>query len=109
SGDIKNGSAYLSGPLIADKLGLQLAVNKQERNEDHYVGGFRGTERESLNSRLTYAINDDHDVQVEANFVQQESTTSVGETVAPAQGAADSFSRNYRNVYSLTHNGRYSD
>jgi len=109
SGDIKNGSVYLAGPLIADKLGLQLAVNKQERNEDRYIGGFRGTERESLNSRLTYAINDDHDVQVEANFVQQESTTSVGKTVAPAQGAADSFSRNYRNVYSVTHNGRYND
>ncbi|RKW98718.1 hypothetical protein D9B85_13385, partial [Corynebacterium diphtheriae] len=51
----KNGSVYLAGPLIADKLGLQLAVNKQERNEDRYVGGFRSTERESLNSRLTYA------------------------------------------------------
>ena len=109
SGDIKNASAYVAGPLIADKLGLQLAVSKQERKEDHYVGGFRGTERENVNSRLTYAINNDHDVQVEANFTQQDSTTSVGKTVAPSASAADSKGRNYRSVYALTHNGRYSD
>ena len=48
AGDIKNGSVYLAGPLIPNKLGLQLNVNKQEREEDQYVGGFRGNERESL-------------------------------------------------------------
>ncbi|MDM1269263.1 TonB-dependent receptor [Acinetobacter indicus] len=109
AGDIQNGSVYLAGPLLENKLGLQLSLNKQKREEDAYVGGFRGAERESLNSRLSYILNDNHDLQLEANFVQQESETTVGKTVAPANNAADSSSRNYRHVYALTHHGRYSD
>ena len=109
AGDIQNGSVYLAGPLLENKLGLQLSLNKQKREEDAYVGGFRGTERESLNSRLSYILNDNHDLQLEANFVQQESETTVGKTVALANNAADSSSRNYRHVYALTHHGRYSD
>ncbi|MCU4491517.1 TonB-dependent receptor [Acinetobacter guillouiae] len=109
SGDIKNGSVYLSGPLIANKLGLQLGVNKQKRDEDSYEGGFRGVERESLNTRFTYLVNDQHDLQLDANFVKQDAESTVGKTVAPAANAADSFSRNYRSVYSLTHNGKYND
>ncbi|OUY09320.1 hypothetical protein CAP42_12105 [Acinetobacter indicus] len=109
AGDIQNGSVYLAGPLLENKLGLQLSLNKQKREEDAYVGGFRGTERESLNSRLSYILNDKHDLQLEANFVQQESETTVGKTVALANNAADSSSRNYRHVYALTHHGRYSD
>jgi len=109
AGDIQNGSIYLAGPLLENKLGLQLSLNKQKREEDAYVGGFRGTERESLNSRLSYILNDKHDLQLEANFVQQESETTVGKTVALANNAADSSSRNYRHVYALTHHGRYSD
>lgn len=113
SGDIKEGSVYLAGPLIENKLGLQLAVNKQERDEDKYVSGFRGTERESLNSRLTYVLNDQHDLEFEANFVKQEGESTVGNTIAVAdpgkKQSPDSFSRNYRDVYSVTHNGQYSD
>lgn len=109
AGDIQNGSVYLAGPLLENKLGLQLSLNKQKREEDAYVGGFRGTERESLNSRLSYILNDKHDLQLEANFVQQESETTVGKTVALANNAADSSSRNYCHVYALTHHGRYSD
>ena len=109
AGDIKNGSIYIAGPLIPNKLGLQLNVNKQERDEDQYVGGFRSNERESLNTRLTYLINDDHDLALDANFVKQESESTVGKTVEAVANAADSYSRNYRDVYSITHTGRYTD
>lgn len=107
SGDIKNGSAYLAGPLISNKLGMQLGVNKSKREEDNYVGGFRGTDVESLNSRLTYLINDDHDLEFEANFMKQESESTAGKTILST--GADSYGRNYRQVYGLTHNGHYGD
>ncbi|MEG1709661.1 MAG: TonB-dependent receptor, partial [Acinetobacter sp.] len=107
SGDIKNGSVYLAGPLIANKLGMQLGINKQEREEDSYVGGFRGTEVESLNSRFTYLINDNHDLEFEANFTKQESESTAGKTILST--GADSYGRNYREVFGLTHNGHYSD
>ena len=97
SGDIKNGSAYLAGPLISNKLGMQLGVNKSKREEDNYVGGFRGTDVESLNSRLTYLINDDHDLEFEANFMKQESESTAGKTILST--GADSYGRNYRQVY----------
>ncbi|OTG69272.1 hypothetical protein B9T25_01365 [Acinetobacter sp. ANC 4470] len=109
AGNIKNGAVYLAGPLIPNKLGLQLGINKQEREEDSYVGGFRGNERESLNSRLTYILNDNHNLEFEANFVQQDAESTVGKTVEDTATAADSTSRNYRSVYAITHNGRYSD
>lgn len=34
SGDIRNGSVYLAGPIIQDKVGLQLGLNRLERKED---------------------------------------------------------------------------
>lgn len=113
SGDIKETSIYLAGPLLEDKLGLQLALNKSEREEDNFTNGFRGTEKESINSRLTYVINDAHDLEFEANFLKQESETSVGKTIAIAKPGGKqsegSKGRNYRDVYSVTHNGEYSD
>lgn len=107
SGDIKNASVYLTGPLIENKLGMQLGGNKQKREEDSYVGGFRGTEVESLNSRLTYLINDNHDLEFDANFIKQESESTTGQTILST--GTDSYGRNYREVFGLTHNGRYSD
>ncbi|MDQ9020700.1 TonB-dependent receptor [Acinetobacter sichuanensis] len=107
SGDIKNGSAYLSGPLIANKLGMQLGVSKSKRDEDRYVGGFRSTDVESLNSRFTYLLNDNHDLEFEANFMKQESESTAGKTIVST--GADSYGRNYRQVYGLTHNGHYGD
>ncbi|MDH0712137.1 TonB-dependent receptor domain-containing protein [Acinetobacter johnsonii] len=107
SGDIRNGSVYLAGPIIQDKVGLQLGLNRLERKEDSYLGGFTGHTTESLNSRLTYVLNDQHDLAVEANFFTQESEATAGKTVAAT--GADSASRNIRSVYALTHNGRYAD
>lgn len=107
SGEIKNGSVYLTGPLIENRLGMQLGLNKQKREEDSYVGGFRGTEIESLNSRLTYLINDQHDLEFEANFTKQESESTAGKTILNT--GVDSYGRNYREVFGLTHNGTYSD
>ena len=107
SGDIRNGSVYLAGPIIQDKVGLQLGLNRLERKEDSYLGGFTGHTTESLNSRLTYVLNDQHDLAVEANFFTQESEATAGKTVAVT--GTDSASRNIRSVYALTHNGRYTD
>ena len=107
SGDIRNGSVYLAGPIIQDKVGLQLGLNRLERKEDSYLGGFTGHTTESLNSRLTYVLNDQHDLAVEANFFTQESEATSGKTVAAT--GTDSASRNIRSVYALTHNGRYTD
>ena len=107
SGDIRNGSVYLAGPIIQDKVGLQLGLNRLERKEDSYIGGFTGHTTESLNSRLTYVLNDQHDLAVEANFFTQESEATAGKTVAAT--GTDSASRNIRSVYALTHNGRYTD
>ncbi|WP_445115202.1 TonB-dependent receptor domain-containing protein [Acinetobacter sp. WZC-1] len=108
-GDIKKGTVYLSGPLAQNKLGLQLSASKQEREESSYVGGFRRNEEESLDTRLSYVVNDDHDLQFEANFVNQDSKGTVGKTIAPGPRGVDWNARNYRSVYSVTHNGRYSD
>lgn len=107
SGDIRNGSVYLAGPIIQDKVGLQLGLNRLERKEDSYLGGFTGHTTESLNSRLTYVLNEKHDLAVEANFFTQESEATAGKTVAVT--GTDSASRNIRSVYGLTHNGRYTD
>lgn len=106
-GNTYNTSAYLSGPIIDEKLGLQIGVNRLERKEDSYLNGFGRHVTESLNSRFTYVINDNHDLAFDANFVNQEGESTPGKTVA--ENGAASSSSSERSVFALTHNGEYSD
>ncbi|MFC3903790.1 TonB-dependent receptor domain-containing protein [Acinetobacter marinus] len=107
AGNIYNTSAYLSGPIIDDKFGVQIGLNRLERKEDSYLNGFGGHTTESLNTKWTYVINDAHDLALDANFVNQDGESTPGKTVADT--GTSSSSRSIRSVYALTHHGEYSD
>lgn len=107
SADIKQGTAVISGPILSDRLGMQLTANKLKRDEDRYVGGFTAIDRESVGAKLNYVLNDQHDLELDTNFIKQKASSTVGKTIVPT--GIDSSTRSYRSVYSLTHNGQYSD
>ncbi|SIQ83914.1 outer membrane receptor for ferrienterochelin and colicins [Paracoccus thiocyanatus] len=71
SGSSHEGRFYLSGPLIADRLGLSLFGSLHEREGDrNYAGGSDGYQvydntRKSLGARLAWSIDDDQKLTFE--------------------------------------------
>ncbi|KAA8735237.1 TonB-dependent receptor [Acinetobacter qingfengensis] len=104
SGDVFDTNIYLAGPL-AEKLAMQVAAGYYNRDEDNIIGGFKGTKREHLNTKFTYVINDHHDVA----FGYDTSKQVGDETAKTAASNIRGKLRFYRDVFSLTHNGKYTD
>lgn len=104
SGDIFDTNIYLAGPLT-EKVGMQVSANYFNRDEDNILGGFKGTERERINSKFTYLINDQHDI---ALGIENNKQTGE-ETSKTASNNIRGELRTYRDVYSLTHTGKYND
>src|SRR5699024_697592 len=46
-----------SGPLIADRLGLQLYGQYSKRSEDHYINGYPEQQIRNLNGKLSFKAN----------------------------------------------------
>lgn len=104
SGDIIDTNLYLAGPLT-QKLAMQIAAGYFDRDEDNILGGFKGTRREHLNTKFTYVINENHDIAFDYDTSKQ-----IGEeTAKTAASNIRGKLRFYRDVFSLTHNGKYSD
>ena len=58
SGDIQQGNFSLSGPLLADTLGLQVYGRASSRQEDRFVDGFEEKNLKNLNARLSFTPTD---------------------------------------------------
>lgn len=104
SGDLLDTNLYLAGPL-AKNLGMQVSLGYYDRAEDNIIGGFKGTERERINSKFTYQLNDQHDIALGIENSKQTGE----ETAKTATSNIRGDMRFYRDVYSLTHNGKYTD
>ena len=104
-------SVYLSGPILADTLGLQLWGRKLDRSEARVVEGLRDRDLRNFGGRLTWAVNPDHTFHLEGNHTKIEDTGRVGrsiEVVAPGQPAnGDSFQDNERGFGALSYRGTW--
>ncbi|WP_353172874.1 ligand-gated channel protein [Paracandidimonas soli] len=114
SGDIYGGNVYLTGPLVDDLLGIQIYGNLSRRNEDKFVNGFNKQQTESGTVKLSLTPNKDHDITLEAGRTLQERTSNPGKSMAPESCRGTrctpnemSQSKYSRNVYALSHNGRW--
>ncbi|MFU8926665.1 TonB-dependent receptor domain-containing protein [Acinetobacter puyangensis] len=104
SGDSVDTNIYLAGPL-AKRLAMQVSAGYYNRDEDNIIGGFKGTKRERINSKFTYVLNDKHDLALGLDGSKQ-----IGEeTSKTASSNIRGKLRFYRDVFSLTHNGKYTD
>lgn len=72
AGDSRQANFYLSGPLIEDRLGLQLYGRTSQRDEDNILNGYEDKSLQSLTARLSLAAADNHDFTFEASITEQE-------------------------------------
>ncbi len=90
-------SFYASGPLIADRLGLQVWGHKFDQDASSIEGGPSGSDDFDLTGRLTWQIDDANEVRFEA-----------GRTRVQAREYGElGYRDNDRDHWSLTHKGRF--
>ena len=110
SGDSQQGNFSLSGPLLADTLGLQVYGRASNRQEDRFVDGFEEKNLKNLNARLSFTPTDNHDFTLEAGQTKQDRRSLIGYS-APATGCrggcTDSDNEFTREVLALSHTGRW--
>ncbi len=105
AGDSNQTDLYLSGPLIADTLGLQFWGFDKRRKEDTVIDGFAKSNRQTGNLRLWLTPNKDHEFMLEAGRTRQEFWTTPGRTLAPT--ATRNQNEYIRENYALSHKGRW--
>lgn len=111
NGDWGQAQFYLSGPVVADTLGLQLWGRYYDRQEDSIFNapnstGANGSEDHNLTGRLAWIPAPGHEVLLQADTANIRRTLSAGGSAAPA--AADSYLDNSRDSASLSWNGNWS-
>ncbi|MCW1931429.1 TonB-dependent receptor domain-containing protein [Pararhodobacter zhoushanensis] len=94
-----------SGPLIADRLGVQIWGRLYRRSEDTLIGGIEEAEDSSLGVRFSFTPTDDHEFTLEAGRSRLGSTATAGGTIAA--GSNGSHRENDRDYLVLGHTGHF--
>jgi len=104
AGDTHAGSAYLSGPMINDLLGLHVNAAMQRRQEDEMVGGFAEQKQHTGSVKLSLTPNRNHDLVADLGYNQQQRHSTPGKSVDSATGTRQEF---VRHSVALQHLGRW--
>ncbi|SIT86762.1 TonB-dependent receptor domain-containing protein [Pontibaca methylaminivorans] len=92
-------SFYAAGPLIGDRLGLQLWARKFDRSASPIPDGLNGSDDYDFGGRLTWALNENNQLMLEA-----------GKTLLTSEDYGDlGYRDNDRRHWSLTHKGQFGD
>lgn len=112
SGNSTDGNFYLSGPLIKDKLGLQLYGGGDYRQEDHILEGHQKRDNRSLTAKLTFTPLENQTFLLEAGRTTQERDATPGKSIDDyeirgglKQDNSKSEIHNDRNHMALTYKG----
>lgn len=113
SGNIYSSNLYLGGPIIKDKLGVQIFGQKFYRQEDKILQGFANQDKTSGSIKFAFTPNQDHDITAELARSIQERNTTPGKSSAatdrfgnPNEASNVSY---YQTRYALGHVGRWGD
>lgn len=96
AGASRQTNLYLSGPLIADRLGLTLYGSRYERDEDKILGGYAQKQRVDGTAKLNLIANAAHSFELEAGRAEHDNERTA------KSGAAGQMD-NIRTHYGLTH------
>lgn len=111
SGNIEQGNFYLSGPLVTDKLGLQLFGRTYHRDEDNIANGYEEKDLHSVSGRLAYTPTENQELILEAGKAKQERKGRLGRSEPTEDcgrgGCSASYSEHEREYTSLSHVGRW--
>ncbi|WP_043526952.1 ligand-gated channel protein [Litchfieldella xinjiangensis] len=110
SGNSQQTNFYLSGPLRAGLLGIELYGQASTRDEDKIVNGYEDKDLRSLTARLTLTPTQNHDFTLEGSATEQSRDSLMGRS-APSEGCrggcTDSHNEFTREHIALTHTGRW--
>src|SRR5699024_2297560 len=73
---------YLNGPIMKERLGLQLYGKYSDRSEDKYMTGFPEQRIENLNGKLTFVPVDGHTLELTAGVGLQKRFATKNQTSA---------------------------
>ncbi|MGO2305506.1 MAG: TonB-dependent receptor domain-containing protein [Providencia sp.] len=114
SGNSTDGNFYLSGPLMQDKLGLQLYGGGDYRQEDKISDGHYKKDNKSLTAKFTYTPWDNQTFLFEAGRTTQEREENPGKSLAEYEmrGPSKQYNKktqiyNNRNHAALTYKGEW--
>ncbi|WP_311267939.1 TonB-dependent receptor domain-containing protein [Sphingobium sp. WCS2017Hpa-17] len=108
-GNFADGNFYLSGP-VTKGVGIQLQGAINRREGDKVIGGTPKREDESLAAKLGFALNDNHEILVEAGYYRQKVTQISGETIeasATSPAGTVDIQDQKRKVASISHSGKW--
>lgn len=113
-GNYQDANFYLSGPIIADKLGLQLSGSMNHREGDTIIGGTPERNDDSINAKFTWQVTDTQSIMFEAGRYNQEVIEVAGETYEPTERnpvelGTRTEQTQVRNVFSIQHDGSWGD
>ncbi|MFT0212078.1 TonB-dependent receptor [Pseudomonas sp. F1_0610] len=74
SGDSQLYNFYLTGPIISDRLGFSLDGNFSQRDEDKIERGNMDNERQNINAKLNWIVNEKNNLSLEYGHFLQESS-----------------------------------
>lgn len=95
----------LSGPLIEDRLGVQVWGRFLDRDEDEFLDGSQGQREYDLTSRLSFTPVEDHELWLEFGRTRLRDETSDGKVLAV--GAGDRETRHERDHIALGYTGYF--
>lgn len=113
SNDAFNSSFYLGGPLAGDVLGLQVNGSYHTTDESDYAGGGDSaastpeSKRRTLGTRLTWQAGENNRVAFSWDTSRLDYTHTPGRSVA--EDASGSYYRYDKDIYAITHDGRYGN
>ncbi len=105
AGDTTQLDAYLSGPLVEDRLGIQLWGFDKQRSEDKMFNGFSKSDRQTGTARLWLTPDDKQEFMLEASRTEQEFWNTPGKTLADT--AVKNNNQYTRDSYVLAHTGNW--
>lgn len=103
NGEQVNGSFFISGPLIQEKLGLQVYGGSNLREEDQEIAGSNRYENNNITSKLIFSPTQNHKFELEAGRTNQEKTATPGLSQELTTNRAGSITKNLKQ---LTKNDR---
>ncbi|CAM3853798.1 Colicin I receptor precursor [Vibrio aerogenes CECT 7868] len=111
--DSEFGTSYkstlsFSGPLIDNKLSLQLSASYYQKDEDDVSRGSPDKDIDSYLGKISYTPTSDHHFDLDFSEVSQTRETTLGKSAA-ASARNNARTDNRKKVIALTHTGQYHD
>lgn len=96
-GDRRQMSFYLSGPIVADKLGLQIWGRRMKREASHLSGGMNAQDDYDITARLSWTPTDNQEIYLEGGSTRLENQAY----------NVNNYYKHDRDHLSLTHIGHW--